>query len=465
MAIEYVENLIIGSGVAGKLLAWTLASQGQKTVVVERAMVGGSCPNVACLPSKNVIHSAKAISLVDPARGLGVVTGNVRVDMAAVARRKWKMVNELVDAHLAKFKASGAELVMGEGRFTGAKTIEVVLNAGGMRQLKGNRVFINVGTRARIPNVPGLAEAKPMTHVEALNLERLPEHLVILGGGYVSLEFAQTIRRFGSRVTIIQRGSRLLEGEDTDVSDGLLDLMSDEGIDVLLEVEVLKVTGRSGENVTLLIRSGSGERTCEASDVLVAAGRTPNTDRLDLDRTGVEVDSRGYIRVNDRLETTVPDVWATGESAGSPQFTHVGEDDFRIVLDNLNGGRRTTRGRVIPYVLFTDPELAHIGLTETEARSQGVRYRITKIPMSTVFRAQTLSETRGFVKALIGDDDRILGFTAFGVEASEMMAVVQTAMLGRLPYTALRDAIFTHPTSAEGLIGLFLNAPAAPAGA
>jgi pyruvate/2-oxoglutarate dehydrogenase complex dihydrolipoamide dehydrogenase (E3) component len=391
------------------------------------------------------------------------VTGNVRVDMAAVARRKWKMVNELVDVHLGKFKASGAELVMGEATFTQPKTVEVALNAGGSRQLNGDRVFINVGTRAQIPSVPGLADARPMTHVEALNLERLPEHLVILGGGYVGLEFAQAMRRFGSRVTIVQHGPRLLGKEDADVSDGLLELMADEGIEVLLNAEVLKVTGRSGERVTLQVRSGTGERTLEASDILVAAGRTPNTDRLNLDRAGVEVESRGYIRVNDRLQTTAPDVWATGESAGSPHFTHVGEDDCRIVLDNLNGGSRTTRGRVIPYVLFTDPELAHIGLTETEAKAQGVHYRIAKMPMAMAFRAQTLSETRGFVKALIGDDDRILGFTAFGVEGSEMMAVAQTAMLGRLPYTALRDAIFTHPTSAEGLIGLFLNPPAAAA--
>jgi pyruvate/2-oxoglutarate dehydrogenase complex dihydrolipoamide dehydrogenase (E3) component len=469
MNAESVQNLIIGSGVAGKLLGWTLASQGQKTVVVERAMVGGSCPNVACLPSKNVIHSAKAVSLVHPTRGLGIVTGNVRVDMAAVARRKWKMVNELVQVHLAKFKASGTELVMGEARFTGPKAVEVALNAGGTRQLHGDRVFINVGTRARIPNVPGLAEAKPMTHVEALNLERLPGHLVVLGGGYVGLEFAQAMRRFGSRVTIIQHGPHLLHKEDADVSAGLLELMKDEGIEVLLNSEVLKVTGRSGEMIAMQVRSGAvhsgtGERTLEASDILVAAGRTPNTDRLNLERAGVEIDSRGYIRVNDRLQTTAPDVWATGESAGSPYFTHVGEDDFRIVVDNLNGGSRTTRGRVIPYVLFTDPELAHIGLSETEAKAQGVPYRIAKMSMAMVFRAQTLSETRGFVKALIGDDDCILGFTAFGVEGSEMMSVVQTAMLGRLPYTALRDAIFTHPTSAEGLIGLFLSPPAGPAG-
>ena len=462
MSIEHFQNLIIGSGVAGKILAWTLAGQGQKTVVVERSMVGGSCPNVACLPSKNVIYSAKAVSLVHPTKGLGVVTGPVRVDMAGVARRKWRMVNELVEVHLGKFKASGVELVMGEARFTEPKTVQVTLNAGGTRLLRGERVFINVGTRATIPDVPGLAAAGPMTHVEALNLERLPTHLVILGGGYVGLEFAQAMRRFGSRVTIIQHGPRLLEREDPDVADALLELMTDEGVQVFLQAEALDVTGRSGSGVALRVRSGGAERTLEASDILVATGRTPNTDRLDVAKAGVDLDARGYIRVNDRLQTSAPDVWATGECAGSPQFTHVGEDDCRVVLDNLAGGSRATRGRLIPYCLFTDPELAHVGMTESEARAKGVPYRIARMPMAMVLRAHTLSETRGFMKALIGADDRILGFTAFGAEASEPMAVVQTAMLGGVPYTALRDTIWTHPTMAEGLNGLFSSPPSAP---
>ena len=381
MSVEQFHNLIIGSGVAGKLLTWDLASRGQKTVVVERAMVGGSCPNVACLPSKNVIYSAKAVSLVHPTRGLGVVTGSVQVNMAGVARRKWRMVNELVEVHLGKFKASGAELVMGEARFTEPKTVQVTLNAGGTRLLRGERVFINVGTRATIPDVPGLANAGPMTHVEALNLERLPEHLVILGGGYVGLEFAQAMRRFGSRVTIIQRGPRLLEREDPDVAEALLELMTDDGVEVLLQTEILNVTGRSGEEVAFRVRSGTAERTLAASDILVAAGRTPNTDRLDTAKAGVELDSRGYIRVNEWLQTSAPEVWATGECAGSPQFTHVGEDDCRVVLDHLAGGKRTTRGRLIPYCLFTDPELAHVGLTESEARSKGISYRSARMPM------------------------------------------------------------------------------------
>jgi pyruvate/2-oxoglutarate dehydrogenase complex dihydrolipoamide dehydrogenase (E3) component len=464
LSVEYYQNLIIGSGVAGKILGRTLASQGQKTVVVERAMVGGSCPNVACLPSKNVIYSAKAVSLVHPTRGLGVVAGAVRVDMAGVARRKWRMVNEQVKMHLDKFKASGTEVVMGDARFAEPKTVRVTLNAGGTRLLWGERVFINVGTRASIPDVPGLAVAAPMTHVEALNLERLPEHLVILGGGYVGLEFAQAMRRFGSRVTVLQRGPRVLKREDPDVTEALQDLLADEGVEVFLLAEVLSVTGRSGTGIKLRVRSGAIERTLEASDILVAAGRTPNTDQLDAARAGVELDARGYVRVNDRLQTSAPDVWATGGCAGSPQFTHVGEDDFRVVLDNLTGGNRTTRDRLIPYCVFTDPELAHVGMTESEAQAQGVSYRVARMPMAMVLRTHTLSETRGFMKALIGADDRILGFTALGAEASELMAVAQTAMLGRIPYTVLRDTIWTHPTAAEGLLGLFASPPSAPGG-
>ena len=315
--------------------------------------------------------------------------------------------------------------------------------------------MLNVGTHATIPDVPGLADAKPMTHVEALNLQRLPEHLAILGGGYVGLEFAQAMRRFGSRVTIIQRGGQLLGREDADVAEALLQLMQDEGVKVQLKTDVLKVAGHSGESVQLQLRSGTETKTIEATDILAAAGRTPNTSRLGLDKAGVELDGRGYIRVNEKLQTTAPEVWAMGECAGSPQFTHVSFDDFRVVRDNLLGGARTTTGRLVPFCLFTDPELARVGMNESEAKAKNISYRLAKMPMSSVLRTNTLSAPRGFMKALIADNDRILGFTAFGVEASEPMAAVQTAMLGAMPCTVLRDAIFTHPTMAEGLGTLF----------
>jgi pyruvate/2-oxoglutarate dehydrogenase complex dihydrolipoamide dehydrogenase (E3) component len=459
LATEHYQNLVIGSGEAGKFIAWHLARSGQRTVIVERGAFGGACPNVACLPSKNVVYSAKVGSLVNHAAEFGFTTGPSKVDMAGVFRRKAKMVEALAQVHRDKQQASGADLVFGEARFVEAKTVQVTLNAGGTRLLRGDRVFLAVGTRASLPDVPGLPQAGPMTHVEALNLERLPAHLVVVGGGYVGLEFAQALRRFGSRVTVIERGSQLLAREDPDVADALLQLLTDEGVKVLLNAAIAKVAGRSGDSLQLQVQSAGTTTTIEASDLLVATGRTPNADRLDAARGGVELEGRGYIRVNDRLETTAPDVWALGECAGSPQFTHVSFDDFRIVRDNLAGGSRTTRQRLIPFCLFTDPELARVGINETEARASALPYRLVKIPMSAVLRTFTHSETRGFAKALIGDDERILGFSALGAEASEMMAAVQTAMIGKLPYTALREAIFAHPTTAEGLGVLFSNVP------
>ncbi|HTW93583.1 MAG TPA: FAD-dependent oxidoreductase [Tepidisphaeraceae bacterium] len=452
MATEQCVNLVVGSGIAGKILAWKIGKTA-KTIVVERSMIGGSCPNVACLPSKNVIYSAKAAALANPKTGLGVLTGDIHVNMAAVIRRKKEMVENLMKIHLHEFQAAGAEIVMGEGRFVEPKTIEVAMNAGGTRVFRGERVFLDVGTRAAIPDV--LAPAAPMTHVEMLNDERLPEHLVVVGGGYVGLEFAQAMRRFGSRVTIVQHGKQLLPGEDGDVSESLLQLMKDEGIEVLLESEITVVRGRSGSGVQLKIRVGNSERSVAASDILVATGRTPNTDRLHAEKGNVRLRPDGYVQVNERLETSVPGVWAMAECAGSPKFTHVGVDDCMVVLDNLAGGNRTTRDRLIPYCLFTDPELAHVGLSESQAKASGISYRLTKMPWAQVLRAHTLSETRGFCKALIGADNRILGFTGFGAEASEMMSAVQIAMLGKLPYTVFTQAILAHPTTAEGLGVLF----------
>jgi pyruvate/2-oxoglutarate dehydrogenase complex dihydrolipoamide dehydrogenase (E3) component len=299
-----------------------------------------------------------------------------------------------------------------------------------------------------------------MTNIELLELDRLPAHLIVLGGGYVGLEFAQAYRRFGSRVTVIQHGPQLLEREDPDVAGAIGELFADEGIEVLLSAEALQAEGRSGEGVRLRVRTPQGERLLEGSDILVATGRTPNTAGIGLEALGVRLDGRGYVQVNDRLETTAPSVWAIGECAGSPQFTHVSEDDFRVIRDNLAGGSRTTRDRLIPFCLFTDPELARVGLSETDARQQGVAVRVAKTPVGAVLRTWTTGENRGFMKALIdARTDRILGFTMFGAEAGEVMAAVQTAMLAGMPYTGLRDAILAHPTMAEGLGSLFAEVP------
>jgi pyruvate/2-oxoglutarate dehydrogenase complex dihydrolipoamide dehydrogenase (E3) component len=325
--------------------------------------------------------------------------------------------------------------------------------------LAGDRVFLNLGTYAAIPDVPGLGAARPLTHIEALELDYLPSHLIVLGGGYVGLELAQAYRRFGSRVTVIEAGPQLMSREDSEVSDEVQRILGQEGVEFRLATETLNVNGRSGGEVSLTVRTPSGEQKIEGSDILVAAGRVPNTAGIGLDEAGVELDARGYIRVNERLETTAAGVWAIGESAGSPQFTHVSHDDFRIIRDNLAGGTRSTRDRLVPYCMFTDPPLARVGLSEREAQRQGVAARVARLPMAAVLRAQTTDETQGFMKALVGGDDRILGFTMIGAEAGEVVAVVQTAMLGNLPYPAMRDAVLAHPTMAEGLGSLFSNVP------
>jgi pyruvate/2-oxoglutarate dehydrogenase complex dihydrolipoamide dehydrogenase (E3) component len=449
---EHYNNVVLGSGESGKYTAWTLAKAGERTAVVERGLIGGSCPNIACLPSKNIIHSAKVASLFQRANEFGIEAGPFKINMEGVRNRKRKMVEGLVQLHLKNYQNSGAELIVGEGRIEGPRRLEVALKGGGTRLLTSERLFLNLGTHATIPGIPGMAAAAPLTHVEALELGRIPEHLIVLGGGYVGLELAQAIKRLGSRVTIIERGPRLLAREDQDISDAMLDLFRAEGIEVLLHTSLLNVNGASGQSVRVKVERGGETHQIEASDLLVATGRTPNTRGIGLDKAGVELDDRGYIKVNERLETTAPGVWAMGECAGSPQFTHVAFDDFRIVRDNLRGGNRTTRNRLIPFCLFTDPEFARVGLSESEAGRLGVRYRLATIPMQSVLRAQTLSETRGFLKMLIDEgSDQILGFAAFGAEAGELIAVVQTAMLGGMPFDALRDTIFTHPTMAEGL--------------
>jgi pyruvate/2-oxoglutarate dehydrogenase complex dihydrolipoamide dehydrogenase (E3) component len=456
---EHYEVLILGSGAGGKLLAWHMARSGRKTAVVERRYIGGSCPNINCMPSKNEIWSAKVAHLARNGADFGTMTGPVRVDMAKVRQRKRDMVDRQIAAHLQNYKSSGAELILGAGRFVAPKTLEVRLNDGGTRVLTCDQVFLNIGTHAAIPSVPGLEAAEPLTNIEALELDYLPQHLIVLGGGYVGLEFAQAYRRFGSRVTVIQRGPQLMEREDPDVANEVQRILSDEGIQILIAAETLHVHGESGKEVSLLVRTTSGEQNIEGSDILVAAGRIPNSAGIGLAEAGVELDSRGYIRVNERLETSASEVWAIGECAGSPQFTHVSVDDFQIIKDNLAGGRRSTRDRLIPYCMFTDPPLARVGLTEGEAQRQGVTVRVAKLPTNAVLRAQATGERQGFMKALVGNDDRILGFTMIGSESGEVMAAVQTAMLADLPYSKLRDAILAHPTMAEGLGSLFSNVP------
>jgi pyruvate/2-oxoglutarate dehydrogenase complex dihydrolipoamide dehydrogenase (E3) component len=458
---EQFEVLVLGSGAGGKLVAWHMARSGRRTAVVERRWIGGSCPNIACMPSKNEISSARVAHLARSAAQIGTINGPLTIDMRAVRQRKREMVERQVANHLKNYKASGAELIMGAGRFISPKTLEVKLNDGGTRLLVADKLFLNIGTHAAVPDVPGLDAARPLTHIEALELDYLPSHLVVIGGGYSGLEFAQAHRRFGSNVTVIEAGPKIMAREDPDVAQEIRRLLSDEGIEFVEGAELLKVSGRSGEKISLVVRTASGEKTIDGSDILVATGRIPNTSGIGLGEAGIELDDRGYIRVNERLETSAPDVWALGECAGSPQFTHISEDDFRIVRDNLAGNDHSTRDRLVAYCMFTDPPFARVGLSEGDAARRGIMARVAKLPMNSVLRAQATDERQGFMKALVGEnDDRILGFSMIGAEAGEVMAVVHTAMLAGLLYSRLADVAFAHPTMAEGLSSLFSQAPA-----
>jgi pyruvate/2-oxoglutarate dehydrogenase complex dihydrolipoamide dehydrogenase (E3) component len=459
---EEFDLVILGGGTGSTIAAWTFAGEGKRVAVVDRKYIGGSCPNIACLPSKNIIHSAKVASYFRRSEEFGITHDGFAINMAGVRERKRRMVHGLNDMYMENYRNTGAEFILGPGRFLAPRTVEVTLADGTRVQLRGANVIVSTGTRAALDTIPGLAEAQPLTHIEALELDEIPEHLLVVGGGYVGVELSQAMHRFGSKVTMIDRNQRLMSKQDPDVCEAVRSLLADEGIDILLDARMKRVSGKSGDSVSVVVERNGIEKVLKGSHVLIATGRKPNTEGLGLELTGVELTDRGYIKVNERLQTTAPGVWAIGEVAGSPQFTHISVDDFRVVHANLTGGNRVTTGRQVPYCLFTDPELARIGLSETEAEAQGIAYRLFKVPMEANLRALTLSETRGFLKALVeADSDRILGFTAVGVGAGEILTAVQIAMIGGLPYTALRDVVLTHPTLVEGLIPLFSSAPSA----
>jgi pyruvate/2-oxoglutarate dehydrogenase complex dihydrolipoamide dehydrogenase (E3) component len=453
---EEYDLVILGGGTGSTIAAWTFAGEGKRVAVIDRKYIGGSCPNIACLPSKNIVHSAKVASYFRRSKEFGITSDGFAIDMAGVRDRKRNMVSGLNEMYMENYRNTGAEFILGTGRFLAPRTVEIAFADGTTRRLRGADVIVSTGTRAALEEIPGLAEAQPLTHIEALELDQIPEHLLVIGGGYVGVEFAQAMRRFGSKVSLIDRNQRLMSREDEDVCDALRNLLEDEGIDIHLSAQVKRVSGKSGDSVSVFVEENGAQKILNGSHLMVAAGRTPITGGLGLDLAGVELTSHGYIKVNERLQTTAPGIWAIGEVAGSPQFTHISVDDFRVVHANLTGGNRVTTGRQVPYCLFTDPELARIGLSESQAKAQGVSYRLFKVSMDNNLRARTLSETRGFLKSLVeADGDRVLGFTAFGTGAGEIMAAVQVAMIAGLPYTALRDAVLTHPTLVEGLIPLF----------
>lgn len=469
IGIEKFDHVFLGGGKGGKTLAMEFARAGKRVAVIERGMIGGSCINVACIPTKALIQSAGLTHAAGRFAEQLAPSGSPVVppvaDLSRVAQRVQGVVDGMVAINQNAFDASGMDLIIGNGRFIAPRTIEVTLADGSRRVIEGEHAFINTGTTAAVPDVDGLRAAQPLTHVEALTLTSLPRHLVVIGGGYIGLEMAQAFRRLGSAVTVLQEGARVAMREDADVSLAIQAALAAEGVDIRTGVKVERVAGHSGDAVFITLSDG---QVIQASDILVAAGRTPNTHDIGLPEAQVDLNARGFIVTNDRLATSAPNTWAIGEVAGTPMFTHASFDDYRILKSNFAhdlapgaDGGRTTAGRMIPYALFIEPELGRIGLNEADAKAQGIAVRVATLPMAAVPRARTNGETDGFMKILVAAaSDEILGFTMLGSQAGEVVAVVQMAMLGKLPYTVVRDAIIAHPTITEGLNLLLAKVPA-----
>ncbi|SCF08883.1 Pyruvate/2-oxoglutarate dehydrogenase complex, dihydrolipoamide dehydrogenase (E3) component [Micromonospora coriariae] len=457
---EEFDLLVVGGGKAGKTLSMDLARSGRRVAMVERGMIGGSCINVACIPTKALVTSARAARQLRGAAALGLVVEGGRVDVDLLRAHKQDVVEGMVAANRQQFLDSGLHLVIGEARFVGPRTVRVALADGGERILRGADVVINTGTRPHLPPVPGMAEASVLTSDTLLHLDRLPARLVVLGGGTVGVEFAQMFASFGSAVTLIEGGPRLLTREDPDVGDAVLRILLDDGIDVRAGMTVARVDRNADGTVRVTLDDGS---LVTGDDVLVAVGREPVTDGLGLDAAGVRLNDRGFVAVDEYLQTSAERTWAAGDVAGTPQFTHASLDDYRIIRANLAGELRSTAGRLIPYTVFTTPELARVGVTETEARRAGYDVQVAHLPVAAIPRARTLRQTEGTWKAVVdAGTDQILGAALLGAEAGEVITSVQLAMLAGMPWTALRDAVITHPTMTEGLNLLFASLHARP---
>jgi pyruvate/2-oxoglutarate dehydrogenase complex dihydrolipoamide dehydrogenase (E3) component len=456
--VESFDAIVIGSGQGGNPLAGALAAAGKKTALIERQDVGGTCINRGCTPTKTMVASARAAYMARRGADYGVRLGPVTVDMGHVRERKRAIVRSFREGSEKRLEKAHVELIRGEASFTGPGQMSVALHGGGERQLSAAQFFINTGTHSGTPAIEGLKTVPYLDNESVMELDYVPEHLVILGGGYIGVEFSQMFRRFGSQVTVIQSGSQLLVGEDQDVAAEVLKILREDGIEILLNAHTQRVALTNG-GMSLTIALEGKAQTIAGTDLLVATGRVPNTAALQPAAAGIEVDQRGFIRSNDRLETSAPGVYVLGDVKGGPQFTHISYDDFRILKANLlDGGDRTVRDRPVPYTVFMDPQLGRVGMTETQAQKSGRKIRVARMPMTYVARALEVDETRGLMKAIVdAETEEILGATVLGIEGGEVMAVFQMAMMGHLKYSVLRDAVFAHPTLAESLNNLFFH--------
>ena len=456
--IDKYDVIIIGDGQSGGPLSTAFASAGKKVALIEREHAGGTCINEGCTPTKTMIASARVAYLARRGADYGVETGPISVDMKVVRKRKRDIVDSFRNGSESRVEGvEGLDFLKGEGYFVGPKTVEVRLNDGSTRQISADTICLNVGERPAKPPIDGIDSVSVLNSTTIMELDSVPEHLVILGGGYVSLEFGQMFRRFGSQVTIIQRGKQLLVREDADVAEEVTKILREDGIEILLETSAVRVASGPDGGVAVTVRSGQDERVITGSHLLAGAGRTPNSDRLNLEVTQIQTDKHGYIGVNDQLETSVAGIYALGDVKGGPAFTHISYDDFRILRTNLiEHGHASIKDRPLIYTVFTDPQLGRVGINETEARQQNRHIRIAKMPMSSVARALEVDESRGLMKIIVdADTKQILGAVILGLEGGEIMSILEVAMLGKLPYTVLQNAVFAHPTLAESLNNVF----------
>jgi pyruvate/2-oxoglutarate dehydrogenase complex dihydrolipoamide dehydrogenase (E3) component len=451
------DAIVIGSGQGGTPLCQALAGAGMRTALVEREHVGGTCINEGCTPTKTMVASARVAHLARRGADYGVHTGELKIDLARVLERKRAIVDSFRNGSQSRIeKTRNLELLFGDAEFIGPKTIRVRKKDGGELALAAKQIFINAGCRPLVPKIAGLGDVPYLNSTSIMELDAVPKHLLVVGGGYIGLEFGQMFRRFGSRVTVVQSGAQLLNGEDPDIADAVLKILRDEAIDVILNSKAARV-GKIASDIELTVENSGKLQTLSGTHLLVAVGRVSNADSLNTTAAGIATDKHGYVPVNERLETSAPGIFALGDIKGGPAFTHISYDDFRIIRTNvIEKGNASITGRLLPYTVFIDPQLGRVGMSETEARKTGRKIRVAKMPMTYVARALELDESRGFMKVIVdADSSQMLGAAVLGIEGGEIMSQIQLAIMGKLPYTVLKDAVFAHPTLAESLNNLF----------